>query len=83
MEGRLRTCQMTGEFLEKIKKLIKYFELSNNVCFTNILNLNLPIIRDILNCRDSMYQVTTQERLYKTFYLVKQIPLVSLTKCHW
>ena len=70
--------------LEKIlKKLIKYFKLSNNVWYNNILNFNLLIIRDILNCRDSMYLGTTQERLYKTFYLVKRTPLVSLMKCHW
>ena len=72
---------MTGG---KIQKLIKYFELSSSLCCTHIINLNLPIIRDIFfNCRDSTYRVMTQERLYKTFYLAKQIPLLSLMKCHW
>ena len=66
------------------KKLIKYFELLGNVCFTHIFKLNLPIILDFfLKCRDSTYRVMTQERLYKTFYLVKRIPLLSLMKCHW
>ena len=83
MEGRFGTCQTTGEFRKNLKKLIKYFELSNYVWSNNILNFNLPIIRDILNCRDSTYLGTTQERLYKTFYLVKRTPLVGLKKSHW
>ena len=47
MEGRLSTRQTTGEFLKSLKKLIKYFELSGNVCFTHIFKLNLPIIQEI------------------------------------
>ena len=86
LSGYEKEIDQWKEDLELARQQVKYknSKIDQVICVVPISLIELTDnLRHFLNCRDSTYQVMTQERLYKTFYLATWIPLLSLMKCHW